>query len=81
MQVLLFGGLCLVTDSLAVRSRDGRGLVLTGLGGLARARTLCRTRRQGLCWAGARAVLPGGYVGAVDTRRADQGHRHRESSL
>ena len=34
MQVLLFGGLCLFTDSLAVRSRGG-GLVLAGLGGLA----------------------------------------------
>ena len=34
VQVLLFGGLCLFTDSLAVRSRGG-GLVLAGLGGLA----------------------------------------------
>jgi hypothetical protein len=33
VQVLLFGGLCLFTDSLAVRSRSG-GLVLAGLGGL-----------------------------------------------
>jgi len=35
VQVLLFGGLCLFTDSLAVRSRHGGGLVLAGLGGLA----------------------------------------------
>jgi hypothetical protein len=35
VQVLLFGGLCLFTDSLAVRSRRGGGLVLAGLGGLA----------------------------------------------
>jgi hypothetical protein len=35
VQVLLFGGLCLFTDSLAVRSRSGGGLVLAGLGGLA----------------------------------------------
>jgi hypothetical protein len=35
VQVLLFGGLCLFTDSLAVRSRDGGGLALAGLGGLA----------------------------------------------
>ena len=34
VQVLLFGGLCLFTDSLTVRSRGG-GLVLAGLGGLA----------------------------------------------
>jgi hypothetical protein len=34
VQVLLFGGLCLFTDSLAVRSRYGR-LVLAGLSGLA----------------------------------------------
>ena len=35
VQVLLFGGLCLFTDSLTVRSRSGGGLALAGLGGLA----------------------------------------------
>jgi hypothetical protein len=35
VQVLLLGGLCLLTDALAVRSHDGRGgLALAGLGGL-----------------------------------------------
>ena len=35
VQVLLLGGLCLFTDALAMRSRDGRGVALAGLGGLA----------------------------------------------
>jgi len=35
VQVLLFGGLCLFTDSLTVRSRGRGGLVLAGLGGVA----------------------------------------------
>ncbi len=35
VQVLLFGGLCLFIDSLALRSRGGDGLAPAGLGGLA----------------------------------------------
>ena len=40
VQVLLFGGLCLFIDSLAVRSREGVGLVLAGVGGLALGMTV-----------------------------------------